>query len=147
MPLWVNTAERIIAKKVAKADNGCWVWTGHLTHGYAYTTVAGKQWRVHRFMYEASKGPIPYGLTIDHLCGNKACINPAHLEAVSVAENTRRCSYAPTTINSAKVSCIHGHPLSGDNLYLAAQGYRYCKTCRRAAVIKNRAKGRASTSG
>lgn len=72
---------------------GCWVWTGHTDKGgYAVTTFRGKGGVVHRFVYEHHQGPIPAGMTIDHLCRNPSCINPDHMEAVSMRENLRRSS-------------------------------------------------------
>lgn len=77
--------------------NGCWLWTaGKTGMGYgAIDVLDAKGWRnkkelAHRFSYELHKGPIPKGLTIDHLCRTKACVNPLHLEAVTHRENTRR---------------------------------------------------------
>jgi hypothetical protein len=69
----------------------CWVWTGcRIYSGYGRLSVAGKLVLAHRYAYELLRQPIPAGLTLDHLCRNRACINPEHLEPVSVAENTRR---------------------------------------------------------
>lgn len=76
--------------KVDKGDD-CWVWTGWTDRdGYGALDVGGKFTRAHRFAYEELVGPIPEGLTIDHLCRVKHCVNPAHLEPVTAEENTRR---------------------------------------------------------
>lgn len=80
---------------------------------------------MHRVSYEWEHGSIPAGLQIDHLCLNKACINPAHLEAVTSVENTRRWS-------RAIVECANGHPFDADNTYIDSRGRRACLTCRRA---------------
>jgi hypothetical protein len=70
---------------------GCWLWIGsHDTHGYGQIHIKGKQCGAHRIIYERHKGPIPDGLEIDHLCGNKACVNPDHLEIVTHKINVRR---------------------------------------------------------
>ena len=73
----------------------CWLWLGHTDRdGYGALDVAGKFTRAHRFAYEELVGPIPEGLTLDHVvawgCRHKNCVNPTHLEPVSAAENTRR---------------------------------------------------------
>lgn len=109
----------------------CWLWAGAL-NSRGYSSVAdGKGGTVlaHRRAYELLVGPIPDGLTIDHLCRTKACVNPLHLEPVTGAENTRRKLALQT-------HCKHGHPLSGENLHIRVRPngleFRECLTCRRA---------------
>ena len=76
--------------KVEKTDTH-WLWTGaHQPRGYGSFAIAGKTYQAHRLAYETAYGPIPDGLTIDHLCRVPSCVNPEHLEAVSLAENNRR---------------------------------------------------------
>lgn len=86
-----ETLNERLDKYHVKAPNGCWEWIGGKTHGYGMvrssptTTV-----QAHRASYERHIGPIPEGLHVDHLCANRACINPAHLEPVTMQENIKR---------------------------------------------------------
>lgn len=125
----VNTIQSIILFYVNKDINApCWQWIGATTHrGYSKITINYKTYLAHRVIYEHFKGPILEGLQIDHVCKNKLCVNPEHLETVTPTENVRRYT---TTITH----CKEGHSLSGDNLYMTPDGRRNCKACRREAV-------------
>jgi hypothetical protein len=69
----------------------CWVWVGRLNrNGYGRVALGGREPMAHRASYEAHVGPIPEGLVLDHLCRVRCCINPRHLEPVTVQENTLR---------------------------------------------------------
>lgn len=138
--------ERWCAKAALPTDpSGCWEWTGHKKKGYGGFwpggSVNGVRYRydvpAHRYGYERFIGPIPPGLTIDHLCRNPGCVNPEHLEAVTIGENVGRAPTQVSTINAAKTHCVHGHELSGNNLYVASNGARHCVSCR-ARRQKNR---------
>jgi hypothetical protein len=117
-------------------ETPCWVWQLRVDRdGYGRTD--GRL--AHRVSYETHRGPIPEGLTIDHLCRIRACVNPGHLEAVTMAENVRRGeSFA--ALNARKTHCPQGHPLSGPNLMVERNGARRCRACR--AERLNRAQGR-----
>lgn len=108
----------------------CWVWTGTLDGtGYGVFCHAGKRFRSHRYSYELMVAEIPAGLVIDHLCRNRACCNPWHLEPVTEQVNIIR-GIGPTAINAAKTECPQGHAYSPDNVYVDRSGYRYCRQCR-----------------
>lgn len=104
---------------------GCWLWQGNVHNGYGRISICKTSYRVHRYAYTALVGPIPEGLVLDHLCRNKACCNPEHLEPVTCVENVIRGENA----NARKTHCPQGHPYSGDNLHLSPRRNRYCKKC------------------
>jgi len=125
-----NSARTYILQRIIPEPNtGCWLWIMRSElRGYPLAGFSGKTVRVSRLSYEAFIGEIPKGMTIDHKCGVKCCLNPAHLDAVSDEENRRRAG-VPSYINSQKNECIHGHPLFGDNVTPRSDGKRRCVTC------------------
>jgi hypothetical protein len=101
-------------KIMYEALTGCWLWTGSISSG-GY----GRHWSngfkyAHRISWEMSKGLIPGGMTIDHLCRNRACVNPDHMEVVTAIVNTLRGS-GPTADNRRKTHCAHGHAYTEEN--------------------------------
>lgn len=112
-------------------ENDCWVWQGSRSSlGYGRIGVEGRMKRAHRVSYELHVGPIPEGLSIDHLCRNRACINPAHLEPVTHAENVRR-GVSPSALNATKTHCKRGHEFTPENTITISGGYRSCRICMR----------------
>lgn len=128
----IRDSKEYILSRIKVDENGCWNYPYSLqTNGYA--RIQGEY--AHRASYEIFKSRIPEGLTIDHLCKNKICVNPQHMEAVTAVENTMRSSAIPAT-NARKTHCMRGHPFSGNNLLVYA-GKRQCRIClNRAQLIR-----------
>lgn len=121
--------------KTKPAD--CIVWTGALnSRGYPCFAVGGVSQLAHRLAYEDAHGPIPEGFTVDHLCGFRRCVNPEHLEAVTVAENIRRAKELSRI-------CQYGHPLGG----IDSRGCRYCTECSRERARQDYAKKSKGAGG
>ena len=118
-------------EKVNKlGPNGCWEWLASKTKaGYGQFWLDGTMVYAHRVTYLAMVGPIPDGLQIDHLCRNRGCCNPAHLEPVTPKTNTNRGDAGKAF--KAKTHCPKGHEYSDANTRIY-QGRRFCRTCSNA---------------
>lgn len=117
----------------SKADRSggpgaCWSWAGTI-NWKGYGRFSGQA--SHRVAYELMVGPIPGGLVIDHLCRNRACVNPAHMEPVSNRENILRSPVAVTAVNARKERCDHGHAYTPENTVTSRLG-RACRKCKNA---------------
>ena len=137
----LTTYERF-TKKYKVTDTGCWEWTAGLfkKDGYGQFYNPGGSHLAHRYSYEYHVGPVPEGMQLDHLCRNRKCVNPDHLEPVTCRENLHRGDTV-NSANSAKTHCLRGHPLSAENTYVYKRGSgitRKCKTCVRLRAKKRR---------
>lgn len=137
MPRQLRTAESVWEKVTIGGPTECWPWGGAVdSNGYGQHWHSGRLWQVHRDAYNTRVGAIPQGLTIDHTCYNIVCCNPAHLEVVTLAENTRRMRRV--------VVCPQGHPYTPENTYLRKfDGAKVCRECRNAYRRKRRAERKA----
>jgi hypothetical protein len=108
----------------------CIIWEGKArVDGYGRKRVGGrKQVLAHRYVYEREVGPVPEGMTLDHLCRVRDCVNPAHLEPVPFRENVLR-GVGPTARNAHKTHCEHGHEFTPENTYRRRDGGRDCRKC------------------
>lgn len=124
------------AGNVNRTESGCWEWQGKLRNGYGLIGEKGpakskrKQVKAHRYSYEFFRSTIPEGLTIDHLCRNRKCVNPFHLQPVTRGENVLRGDTISAR-NKANTHCPHGHEYSQENTYIDPTGGRRCRICKK----------------
>lgn len=113
-------------------ETRCWLWTAGLSEkGYGTFRFNGRMQKAHRLTYELRYGEIPKGLEPDHLCSNRRCIRPEHLEAVTHRENIHR-SNGIAAKNAKKTHCLNDHEFDNDNTYFnKTSGSRQCRQCRK----------------
>ena len=135
LPPQPTPQERFWAK-VQQGDGGCWLWTGATSSGYGAVRWNGRREPAHRIAYELMVSDIPDGLILDHLCRNRPCVNPYHLDPVTVAVNNYR-GFGWSGLNLRVMSCPQGHPYDDENTYARIdRNGRECRACsaeRRAA--------------
>ena len=132
-----------VNKRIKKAPNGCWEWTGSVNDkGYGLIYVEGKSKRAHRITYQLFKSEIPKGLFICHHCDNPGCVNPEHLFVGTQKDNMQDCirkgrfvrptkNGKPSNQNTNKTHCIRGHPFDKENTHIRPSGHRTCRACDR----------------
>lgn len=150
MPTDRTTFERRFWNKVEVGHPcGCWWWTGAKSRdGYARTYRPTGSRYAHRVAYELLMGPIPTGLELDHLCRNRGCVNPDHMEPVTHVENVRRGTLGSVARLSAAAidHCPHGHPYNEKNTYIKRPHngrrytHRHCRVCLAAQARERRAR-------
>lgn len=124
----MRTIEQVMSHLEPVTESGCLIWSKCIQFGYGIVTFNGKQQKVHRVMYEHFVGKVPEGLVLDHLCRVRCCANTHHLEVVTVRENILR-GIGSAANHFKKTHCLHGHPFSGENLYLRPDKTRICRIC------------------
>jgi len=141
--------QELVYKKIYKNSigTGCWNWAGNTNQrGYGcyfkqYKTKR-RTFLAHRLVWTLLRGPIPDGLVIDHLCRNLCCVNPDHLEPVTVRENSIR-GWGASFISYRKGKCFKGHDVSGENIIMIKESGAYvsrCRICRMARIKKSNSK-------
>lgn len=136
----MSVFDRIIRNSVRNPDTGCWEWQGEKNQkGYPRISYRGRQIAAHRLSFQCFAGDIPDRYEVDHLCKNRGCINPDHLEAVTHIENCRRGDLGAHM--SSRTHCPKGHEYTPENTYVAPRGARYCRICLRAKEARRRSRG------
>lgn len=122
--------------------NRCWIWKAQInTAGYGIFWFNGKNTRAHRYAFETVRKEIPMGLQLDHLCRNRACVNPYHLEPVTQSVNSSRGrGRLSAKLRTRKITCCpRGHMYDEKNTIIK-RGARHCRECQRQRMIEYKIK-------
>ena len=134
---------RFWAKVHVAPEGACWEWQASKSKGYGQIRLGRDTLKAHRLAWEFLRGPIPDGLTIDHLCFNTACVNPEHLEPVTLEENSRRVRANQYT---GQETCKYGHVYAVTGCYVRANGSRQCKPCALRSAYESRERRRQAAA-
>lgn len=140
----VSLPQRFWSK--VQMTESCWLWVGAIKeNGYGRFRFDGRAQHAHRVAYQAMRGEVPSELELDHLCRNRRCVNPDHLEAVTHRENDLR-GVGVSAIHARATACPKGHPYDADNTYITRRGGRACRACHRASETRRHRSRRAEVT-
>lgn len=141
-----DPAKRFWSHVDKDSHHGCWVWTAGLhPGGYGNFWLDGRTINAHRYSWELANGPVPDGLHLDHICRNRACVRPDHLEPVTMQMNILR-GVSPAALNARKTHCIRGHEFTEENTY-RQPGNPNSRICRECVRIRQREHHQRQKSG
>lgn len=153
----MNAVKQGIDGAYEVAPSGCWLWLGGLTYnGYGRVARSGRNMMAHRYSWSLVNGPIPHGLTVDHLCFTRRCVNPAHLRLLTNQANavgTRsRALTGALSADMRLLRCVKGHELTPENVYWWKRGRtgklrRRCRQCSRDRDARRAGRDRLAETG